>query len=252
MGNQLDIVTVTKNDLEGIHNTVKSTSKFRATGRVRQIIIDSSGKELAAELNEILKNENAIEYAWQEPSGIAAAFNLGLKIAKGEWVWFLNGRDEIHPHADPENMFFLIDKSKADAIIFELEYMQSRTRYKHPPLQALWPPAFNWIPHPATLLRRDMFQRYGQFDEHLQIAMDGDLWFRFFGTEAVVDMLSIPITLYDEQGVSSLRRQEMASEMEKILRKNLWSIMRIWLGNGKSIFDAIRFYSRIKTTELKH
>lgn len=247
--NILDIITVTKDDFAGISSTVQSTLELRVGNEIRQIIVDSSNKEIREKIQQLIKTEQNIQYIWQEPSGIARAFNLGLSASKAEWVWFLNGRDEVHPDLDPQNFLQILKASKADAMIFELERMQSRTRYKHPPLWAVWPPVFFWTPHPATIVRRPVFTRYGVFNEKFKIAMDGEIWFRFFSqSDVIVDLLSFPIALYDESGMSSTQRKKTAKEGVKIILSNLRILLKIWLISGIKIFAALKhFYKESKS-----
>jgi hypothetical protein len=241
----LNIITITKDDFEGVAHTIRSTEALRTITLVRQIIIDSSVSEVRNAVENFARQHNNVEYVWQPPAGIAPAFNLGLKMAEAEWIWFLNGRDIIHPSLEVDKLLYLLNSSKADAIIFELEFMQSGTRYKHPPMWQLWPPVFNWIPHPATIVRRKMFEQYGQFDERYTIAMDGDIWFRFFSKEVIVDMLSVPIALYDESGVSSVQLKALAGEVSTIIRRNLRMLLNLWLENGKRIIDAVRHFHKL-------
>ena len=245
MKNILEIITVTKDDFAGVSSTVQSTLKLRVGNEIGQIIVDSSNKEIRDKIRELINAEHNIEYIWQEPSGIARAFNLGLSASKAEWVWFLNGRDEVHPDLDPQNFLHILKASKADAMIFELERMQSRTRYKHPPLWAVWPPVFFWTPHPATIVRRQLFARYGVFNEKFKIAMDGEIWFRFFSkSDVIVDLLSLPIALYDESGMSSTQRKKTAKEGVKIILSNLRILLKIWFISGIKIFAALKHFHK--------
>jgi len=243
MNPTLDIITITKDDPGGIAATIYSTRKIRAYSGVRQIIVDGSSEPVQKLIQELLLGEDNIDYIWQKPCGIAAAFNQGLHIAKAEWVWFLNSKDEFHPNIDPLILLNILSSSKADAIIFELEFMQSRTRYVHPPMWALWPPVLFWVPHPATVVKRHLFEKYGRFKEEFKIAMDGEMWFRLFSQNVVVDMLSMPLTMYDEGGLSRRQKTETAREGIKIIRRYLPIMVRIWINNGKSICTAFRkFY----------
>ena len=241
----LDIITVTKDDFDGVVSTINSTQNLRAGNEIGQIIVDSSGEKTQEKIKELIKAGQSIEYVWQEPSGIARAFNRGLTASRAEWVWFLNGRDEVHPDLDPHNFLHTLKASKADAIIFELERMQSRTRYKHPPLWAVWPPVFFWIPHPATIVRRQLFEQYGLFNEKFKIAMDGEIWFRFFSKkDVIVDLLSLPIALYDESGMSSTQRRKTAREGVKIILSNLRMLLKIWFISGIKIFAALKHFHK--------
>jgi hypothetical protein len=143
-------------------------------------------------------------------------------------------------------MFFdVITASNADILIFELEFMQSRTRCVHPPLWALWPPVMFWIPHPATLVRSKLFELYGQFDNNYSIAMDGEIWFRFLSKNSVVDLLSFPVSLYDEHGVSRLQFKKTAQEGKQIIINNLPMLIKSWIQNGLLLIQAYwMFYKR--------
>jgi len=235
----LDIITVTKDDLVGVTATIDSTRKLRACAGVRQIVVDSSSKQVAAKVRKLVVGEGNLDYFWQEPNGIASAFNLGISHSTADWLWFLNGKDAVHPEL-VENLFLqILSSTQAGIVIFELEYMQSGSRAGHPPLWALWPPMYgNWIPHPATIVRAKLFEQYGVFDTSYKIAMDADWWMRVFSKNVVVDMLSIPIVLYDEHGVSSKNLIDTGKEAERIFSNNFRRLVRMWLARGAHLFRA--------------
>lgn len=227
----LDIITVTKDDPEGVAATILSTRKLRACPGVRQIIVDSSSEPASAKIKELLLGEQCVDYLWQEPGGISAAFNLGVSTAKADWVWFLNGRDEAHPELNADFFMQTLDSSKAGIVIFQLEFMQSGIVLQRPPLWGLWPPLY-WVPHPATLIRTQLFREYGTFDESFKIAMDGDMWMRFFSKDVGVDMLSIPVVLYDQHGVSSTNLVDTRKEAARIVNNNFELLVKTWVGRG--------------------
>lgn len=243
MKNILDIITVTKDDPEGLAASIVSTKPLRCLAGVRQIVIDGSNESIADEIKARLSGENNIEYVRQEPCGIARAFNLGIERANAEWLWFLNGRDEAHPKLNPDLLLQILNASQAGLIVFELEWMQSGGRQVHPPIWALWPPIYgNWVPHPATLIRSGLFEQYGGFNPDYKIAMDGDLWFRLFSKPITVDMLSIPIVLYDETGVSSSAAVETGKEAKRLILDNAGMLVKMWLARGLHLGKALKYY----------
>lgn len=236
----LNIVTVNKDDLDGVAATVQSTKRLRACTGVSQIIVDSSADPVPIKIKEILVEEKNIEYFWQEPSGISAAFNLGVNALNSEWAWFLNSRDEVHSSLDENLLLQILNSTRADVVIFQIEYMGSQLqRPKNPPLWLLWPPMYrNWVPHPATFIRTGLFKKYGVFDTDFKIAMDADLWMRMFSKDVVVDMLSIPAVLYDIHGISATNTVETDKEARRIIRKNIGMLVRKWLGRGVHLLRA--------------
>lgn len=243
MTNILDIITITKDDPDGLASSISSTKKLRSLPGIRQIVIDSSSQPVADEIKTRLCKEKNVDYVWQEPSGIAKAFNLGISQSKSEWIWFLNGRDEVHPKLNADLLLQILNVSQAELIIFEMEWMQSSLRQIHPPIWALWPPIYgNWVPHPATLIKAGLFEQYGVFNPDYKIAMDGDLWFRLFSKNITVDMLSVPIVLYDETGISSTAAVETGKEAKKLILDNLGMLIKMWLSRGLHLYRALEHY----------
>ena len=116
----LDIITVKKDDLEGLENTLKSTEDIREYPGVRQIIVDSSTGRVRNEVRELAGECKNVEYLWQAAKGIAGAFNLGLSIVKAEWVWCLNGRDEINPQIDIKAILYMLEATNADILLIQI------------------------------------------------------------------------------------------------------------------------------------
>ncbi len=241
----LDIITISKDDPEGVRQTIESVRPLLKLPGVRQYIIDGSGPQAKSRIEEIVRGEDNVTYAWQEPSGISSAFNQGLELSNADWVWFLNGGDTFHPLMDCGTLLNILRISSAEAIIFQIETRQSRTRYQHPPMWEIWPPVGSWIPHPATIVKRRLFERYGYFSERYRIAMDYEMWLRLFSNYVIVDLISMPIVLYDEAGVSSTRRKESMDEAKRIILSKAWMLVRRWLNNGRMVYRVIRDYHNI-------
>lgn len=222
----LNIITITKDDFEGLKKTVESTEELRAHPDVAQIVIDSSEESIKIKNTEYLDNKSNIEYFWQEPRGRSAAFNYGLDQAGGKWIWFLNGGDETRPDLDSNLLLSLLNKNNAEAIIFQFEQIQSKFIPPHPELWALWPPLLSWIPHPSTVTRKELYHRYGNFDESLKNAMDFEIWMRFFSEKVIVDLISIPIARFDQTGVSYRLIKTTRREARKIIVKYLFKVLK--------------------------
>ncbi len=240
----LNIITITKNDISGLVKTIDSTRFMRDNYDIHQVIIDSSDQNISNEIALFLKKEKNIHYNWQKPSGRSSAFNFGLKQSDSEWVWFLNGGDRLNPDLDIESFLKLLEHNNADAIIFQLAYLQSQTTFRHPSLWALWPPVLSWIPHPSTITRRYLYDKYGLFDESLDIAMDYEFWLRCFSKNVVVDLISMPIAVFDETGVSNKLVYQTKSEVRKIIKRYFWKILKLWFSNGLVLFKALKTSSK--------
>ncbi|MCL6087389.1 MAG: glycosyltransferase [Actinobacteria bacterium] len=227
MDNILSIITVTKNDLNGFIATIKSTRILREKFNINQIVVDSSKTGISDEVRKLSSSEKNIKYYWQEPKGISPAFNFGIVVSNTEWLWFLNGGDCVNMDLDCELFTKFLASSSADAIIFETKDMKSgRILEKKPPMWGLWPPLLSWIPHPSTVVKKKLFENYGNFNADYDIAMDYEVWLRFFSKNVNVDLASFAIASFNREGISYQMNRKTRTEVAKIIRKYFWTIIK--------------------------
>ena len=64
-----------------------------------EIIVVNDGSQSSSTdyLKELLSDKKHIQYIYQENKGLSAARNAGGKVAKGEYLVFLDADDLIHP-----------------------------------------------------------------------------------------------------------------------------------------------------------
>jgi glycosyltransferase involved in cell wall biosynthesis len=148
------------------------------------IVIDGASTDGTVEL--LRNNQNAISYWVSEPDrGIFSAWNKALKRAHGEWICFLGADDYLWDEKVLEQMSarlrdmpgdvdvaygkIMIVNSKGDDIhLFGTSWDKVRSRFKQ----------LMSIPHQATMHRRSLFQRHGDFDESFRIAGDYEFLLR--------------------------------------------------------------------------
>lgn len=242
----LSIITITKNDFQGLKVTLESTKKIReAYQEIEQLVIDGSDDDMALENSVLCRDHLKVNYFKREPKGISDAFNYGISQSKYDWFWFLNGGDQLHPRLDLNFFSGFLEHVSADILIFQLELMQKGTVVRFPSMQKCFPPVSPWIPHPATIIRKEIFSRHGGFDEKYKIAMDYELWLRVYGTDVVINMVSIPITLFDEKGMSNTQIGLVNLEGKHALKKNSVKLFRLWLAMGKNMTKQYRFFKRM-------
>lgn len=241
----LTIITITRNDVNGLKKTLESTRSIRSEWEnIEQLVIDGSDEETA------LKNQNAtiglvkVNYMKREPQGISDAFNFGILKAKFKWFWFLNGGDQLNQSLDLIFFQSLLTQVEADILIFQHQLMQKGTIVRFPSIHKTFPPVLPWIPHPATIIKNDIFTKYGHFDEKYKIAMDYELWLRLYGKKVVVNLISIPIASYDENGLSSTQIGSVNYEGREILKIYKMKLLRLWLNAGKNILKQYVHFNK--------
>lgn len=118
----VSIITVVYNGGTLLEGTIQSVLKQDAS-HLEYIIIDGGSKDGTLEV--IQKYEDKIDYWISEPDkGIYDAMNKGLKVATGDYVWFMNAGDHIHGEAVLQDLFSTI--SDADVYYGEANFVDEQ------------------------------------------------------------------------------------------------------------------------------
>lgn len=133
--------------------------------------------------------------------GVSRAMNEGMRIATGDVIAHLHSDDYyLHPHVlatvaqhlESSGKKWLFGRTRP-IINTELRYEDYTVpRYSYAKLLK-----GNFIPHPATFVKRELMQRAGEFKTSLKYAMDYDLWLRLGKLEDPVQ-LDEPLTAFRE------------------------------------------------------
>ncbi|MEN3296755.1 MAG: hypothetical protein V7642_6008 [Burkholderiales bacterium] len=148
--------------------------------------------------------------------GISRAMNEGIKAATGDVIAHLHSDDyyldarvlsTVARHLESSGRKWLFGRMMrvVDGKLEAEKY--TAPRYTYARLLAN-----NFIPHPATFVRRELMNRAGGFDTKLKYAMDYDLWLKLAALEEPVQ-LDQPLAAFREhQGSLSTRDQLPAME----------------------------------------
>jgi len=188
---------------------------------VEQIVVNASASPAHCE-------HPAVRVIRQQSDGIAGAFNEGWKLCRGKWIWFLNGGDAVHPGLSREWLLRLLTATSAGVVIGAIQYDGEAAPHCAPSLPRQWPLLGCWIPHPAAIVRREVLEAAGGFDQRWQIAMDFDLWLRLLPRGIVADVVAVPFASFDVTGLSQRadRRRELQRENAGVLRRHGGMLVR--------------------------
>src|SRR5690606_27376736 len=136
--------------------------------------------------------------------GISRAMNAGLCASTGEIVAYLHSDDYyLNPSVlstvvqnmdDDAGWLFGRTMTDLDGELVPEDYVAPRFCYS----QLL---RGNFIPHPATFVRRELMLRVGGFDEGLKYAMDYDLWLKIAPLAQPIQ-LDLPLVAFREHAGS--------------------------------------------------
>ncbi len=166
----VSIITVVYNDAKGLERTLQSV-QAQSYANIEHIIIDGASNDGTLEV--IRKAEEKIAYWQTEPdNGLYDAMNKGLKIASGDYVWFMNAGDLIHKKDTTEQIFFeesdYADIYYGDTMVVNEAYEPIGLRRLRPPEQLNWK-SFRrgmLVCHQAILVKRNLADTYNQRYAH--------------------------------------------------------------------------------------
>lgn len=201
---KLSIITINFNNSVGLERTIRSVISQTYTD-IEYIIVDGGSTDGSIEL---IKNyESEISY-WvsEKDSGVYNAMNKGIKVAKGEFLLFLNSGDYLcNEHVI--NKLLAKGGEEADLIYGNLEraFPDGRKDVAKMPASITVERMMNGtLCHPVTLIKRQLFKRYGLYDENLKIVAD---WAFFL--KAIVlghargHYVDVNVAVFSMDGVSS-------------------------------------------------
>jgi GT2 family glycosyltransferase len=183
----LTIVTPALNSAETVGQALESV---RAQGlgpeEVEHLVVDGGSDDATAELAGAMPGVRVVS----EPDrGLSDAMNKGVRMARGDWIGWLNADDYYLPGSLAKVTAAIAAHAEADWItgicpIVDAEGNAIRTgvtAYKRFFLRRHSFPSLlvqNYVAAPATFVRRAALIEAGGFDERFRYSMDYDLWLR--------------------------------------------------------------------------
>jgi glycosyltransferase involved in cell wall biosynthesis len=162
--------------------------------------------------------ERAITYVQQANAGYWAAKNLGLSVAHGEFIAFLDVDDLWHSEKLARQIFRLEERSEIDLCFTRFqnfwmpELAEEERRYEG---QFLSRPQSAWSIS-TLLVRRAVFERFGDFHDGTR-GLENMSWFlRAAGQGAVIEVLA-DILMYRRFNVESFMRRGRAEVFDNFL-----------------------------------
>ncbi len=136
--------------------------------QVEVIVADDGSTDRTADI--VANYRERVRYMYQEHQGAAAAKNMALQSAKGEFVAFLDADDLWHPDKLTRQVMVMRERPEIDFCFtnyrnFWVEEMRDEEeKYRDHPLLS---PDGAWSIC-TLLMHRNRFTRFGAFDEHLR------------------------------------------------------------------------------------
>ena len=256
---KLSIITITYNNAEGLCRTIQSVQSqtFRD---FEHIIVDGGSTDESVEIirqyadNEAIRPEGykatrpenskadnlasspnhlitSSPIAWisEKDRGVYDAQNKGIRLAHGEYCYFLNAGDTFCADDVLERMFSpnsLIASSpnRQPDILYGNEIIVDGNGQRSGIARGVENPSFvdlynSCMKHQASFIHRSLFDKYGMYDADMRICSDFDWFFRVIAFHDDVTLLyrDVDVAYFENTGLSYHSPELCAKERQQIL-----------------------------------
>ena len=219
---KITVVTVCRNAECVLENTILSVYN-QGFKDFEYLIIDGNSTDGTIDIvrkYKTLFSSKGIGFSFiSEPdSGIYNAMNKSLKMAKGEWILFMNAGDSFYDENVLQNMFLYdytgIDFVYGDVLLFE------NNKYKKAYIGSI--DDINdqsSICHQGSMTRLEVLKEY-KFDEEYKLAADYDVMLRMNNDHRVLKKIDCMVAIFSLGGASSQQSIRYLREMDRSRKRN--------------------------------
>ena len=180
---KLTIVTVCFNSEKTITDTINSVNS-QTYKNIEHIFVDGGSKDNT--LRIINKNPNPKKKILiKKNSSIYEAMNIGIKNASGSVIQILNSDDILHSNQVIEKTILKIKKNPkhdvflGNVIFFSLNNFYKIKRHFKSHKRRIKNMFYGDMPpHPASFVRKQVYDKHGVYDTNFKIASDYDFFLR--------------------------------------------------------------------------
>lgn len=216
---KLSIITVTRNNLEGLRRTAESVAA-QVWRDFEWIVVDGDSSDGT---KEYLQQLSPQPDCWtSEPDrGVYDAMNKGLSAARGEYLLFLNAGDSLCSADTLQECFRNFpggDVVYGDAVFV---YPKKEKRMIHPDRLSLYYFRHRSLCHQATFIRTALLKDCGGYSLHYRIVSDWRQWIVWMLEGRTFRHLSLTVCRYMMDGLSTSNRKTSNREREEVFREVL-------------------------------
>ena len=224
----LSIITINRNNASGLEKTMWSVVS-QTFKDFEYIVIDGASTDNSIEEIKAMESKfTHLKWLSEPDTGIYNAMNKGLRMASGEYIQILNSGDCLASVDVTEKMIAALEKTGNPRMLYgnmvkcfpDGHRLVDRSFCGNEiTLLGMYLGTLN---HDPVYVRRDLFEKYGYYDESLKIVSDWKWYMQalILGEEKP-QYVDLDVTLFDMTGISEvnlgLRDSEKRKELEKLI-----------------------------------
>lgn len=247
---KLSIITINYNNAEGLRKTLASVAA-QTYRDIEHVIVDAVSTDGSVDVIKEYADKADYPISWssKKDKGVYNGMNIGIKRASGDYIQILNSGDILAAPDVTERMVAEVERVNETIVRENSRKELSSERvpilygnmlksydgksiiYKDTCGSGMYTPeSFLYfykgtLNHDCAYIRRDLFEKYGLYNEEMKICSDWEWYVRaiVLGGEKAV-YTNIDVTIFDMNGVSEshgknaeLIKKERREYLEKIL-----------------------------------
>lgn len=227
---RLTIITINRNNAAGLKKTMCSLAT-QTCKEFEYIVIDGASTDCSVDVIKSLEGEFAhLKWVSEPDKGIYNAMNKGLRMASGDYIQILNSADSLASEDVTERMISALEQLNKPSILYgnmikcftDGHRVVDKSFAGHEiTMLGMYNGTLN---HDPTYIRRDLFEKYGYYDENLRIVSDWK-WY----LQAIVlggekpKYVDLDVSLFDMTGISenanskAMIRKERQAVLEELI-----------------------------------
>lgn len=221
---KISVITVNFNDKKGLSKTLESVTN-QSYKDFEFIVIDGGSTDGSKELIEQYQDK-ITHWVSEKDKGVFDAMNKGIRLAKGEFLIFMNGGDCFY------NNSVLEDVSSSLTSEFDIYYGDNYKESGNSKRLKTYPEKLSFsffytssINHQSTFIRRTLFDEHFYYNEDYKIASDWEFFiYAICHKNVAYKYLKKTIAVYDFTGISSNPKfRDLYNEEKKVTFQKYFS-----------------------------
>lgn len=248
---KLSIITINRNNEVGLEKTIKSVA-IQTYKEFEYIVVDGASSDGSVEVIKSYESCFAhLKWVSEPDKGIYNAMNKGIQMASGEFIQILNSADCLASEDVTERMLTTLEQMDSPSILYGNmikcfpdghRVVDKSFAGSEITMLGMYNGTLN---HDPTYIRRDLFEKYGYYDENLRIVSDWKWYLQsiILGGEEP-KYVDLDVTLFDMTGISeSADNKAMIQKERQMVLKEL--IPSVYLHDYDLFSDDISLMRRL-------
>ena len=223
----LTIITINRNNAPGLEKTMRSVLSQTRTD-FEYVVVDGASTDGSIQVIQEYEKRFGFRLKWvsEADHGIYNAMNKGIKMASGVYLEFLNSGDCLASEDVVRRMLIALDSNGTPSILYG-NMLKDKGNGK-----ILRDKSFagkditflgfynGTLNHSPAFIQRELFDKYGQYDESLKIVSDWKWYLQaiVLGEERPV-YVDIDVSLFDMHGISETNKELDRTERKVVLNE---------------------------------